>query len=145
MRDVCARFEVPNDEDQAVEEAQASPGGIGGLTEVGEVQATEGEQGMDVDAAEEMGTGGIIAEVVVRGVESPKEVNEEGEEEVSGERKRDKRRKKESAAKKQPAPSSPDRSTRSTTHKQNDSPARNTRSSKRITKPSRRRRGSDYA
>ena len=45
LRDVCARFEVgPNDGDQVVEEAQVSSGGVGGVTEVAEVQATKGEQ-----------------------------------------------------------------------------------------------------
>ncbi|KAI9574131.1 hypothetical protein HD554DRAFT_2034322 [Boletus coccyginus] len=84
MRDVCVRFEMkPNDRDWAVEEAQASSGEMGGLT------------------------GEIIAEVVVRDVESFKEVNKEDEEE----------RKKGSTAKKQPTPLSPNRSTRSMTHK----------------------------
>jgi len=47
MRDVCARFKVGlNDGDRAVEEAQASSGGMGGPREVGEVQATKGEQEM---------------------------------------------------------------------------------------------------
>ena len=143
MRDVCVRFEVGlNGGDRAVEEAQASSGGMGGLTEVREVQATEGEQGMDVDV-EEMGTGEIVAEVVVREVAGPKQVSGEGKEGVSDERKQGEWRKKK--GKKKPAPSSPDFSIRFMTHKQNDSPARNTRSSKRVTRPSRRCRGSDYA
>jgi len=146
MRDACVRFKVGlNDGDQAVKEAQASPGGVGGLTEVG-VQATEGEQGMNVDIIEEMGTGEIITELVVLGVEGPKQVSGEGEGEVSEERKQGEwKKKKGSAPRKQPAPSSSNFSIRSMIHKQNDSPTRNTRSSKRVTKPSRRRCGSDYA
>jgi len=80
MRDVCARFKVGlNDGDWAVKEAQASPGGMGGLREVGEVQATKGEQGMYVNVMKEMGTGEIITEVVVPGVEGSKQVSGKGE------------------------------------------------------------------
>ena len=97
LRDVCARFEVgPNDGDQAVEEAWVSPGGVGGVTEVAEVQATEGEQGMDVDVTKETGTGEIAIKVVQGVEEGPagleeveltvaKEVSGEGEEEATDE------------------------------------------------------------
>ena len=79
LRDVCARCEVgPNDGDQVVEEAWVSSGGVGGVTEVAEVQATEGEQGMDVDVAKETGTGEIATEVAVQGVEGPAGVEEAG-------------------------------------------------------------------
>ena len=158
LRDVCARFEVgPNDGDQAVEKAWVSSGGVGGVTEVAEVQATKGEQGMDVDIAKETGTGEIATKVAVQGVEGPagvkeagltvaKEVSGGGGEEATDEQKQEKQSKKKgSATKKQPTPSSPDCSTRSMTHKQDDSPTRNTRSGKRVIKPSRKRHGSDYA
>ena len=96
LRDFCVRFEVGlNDGDQAVKEAWVSSG-VGGVTEVAEVQATKGEQGMDVDVAKETGTGEIATEVAVQGVEGPagveevglkvaKEVSGEGEEEVTDE------------------------------------------------------------
>jgi hypothetical protein len=65
----------------------------------------------------------------------------EGGEKVAGRG----RRQQGGSAKKRGASSSPKHPTRSTTCKQVDSPAKNTRFSMRVSKPSKKRHGSDYA
>jgi hypothetical protein len=75
IRDVLARFEARlNDGAQAVEDAQASSGGVGDAREMAEVQVADGEKVMDVDVVEETGTGESVTEVAVQGVEGPPEV-----------------------------------------------------------------------
>ena len=162
IRDLRARFDAGlKDGAQVAEEGQVSSGGLGAMAGVAEVQAAEGEKGQNVDVVEETGTGENVVDEDVGEVEGLAEVKEVGQmvvKEVSGVeggketaegnggKEQEKRgRKRGSTAKKRDGPSSPDRTTRSARHKQGDSPARNTRSSKRVSKPSKKRRGSDYA